>query len=634
MDPVAWHWGRLLFVHVTRMAWACVALSIFDSGARVERMRRVWVTLGCVALAGVAVSCGSDSKSPGCQAPCGESGVEGCYTFGSGESSIVARAKCEYDEEAGCMQWSLVEACNETCEKNVCDPSSSSGQCKFPCSELGVEECHTFASGSSGLVTRAKCEYDEKAGCQRWGVVEVCNGTCEKNVCDPGSEQGQCKDPCGELGAEGCYTFGSGDHTLVARAKCAYDEKAGCMQWEFVEACDETCEENVCDPVPESAECEFSCSEPGAEGCYMYKAGAYGFLARARCSYDAKLGCMQWRLVEKCDKTCEENVCDSAPGACVADCSTAGEKSCRNGDVVECREVAPGCFKKILAEPCDGYCDDGKCMECSTSCTEGSRTCVGYVLKQCKRNSIGCLDWETVKQCEVFCSKEVGSCSEDLPACKLTNGMTASIAQWTDGDTLWLYPESQGMCNEKEYDSQEKKWKNIRWRARIHGIDAPECTKEQNSYFYYTCVRDSVYTNTNEPYGYEAWKWAETKLPFRTEVVLTCDNINWETGACQYDATADDDAEDPSYNRYLVYLGYSEGSASYDFSIEIARRGLAFSNTKFSSSKRDAICRASKEAKDARENIWSLDDTVSGVLGHMGTAKQHGLKNMPSICSW
>lgn len=553
------------------MALACAVLSILDKGARVGMMRRIWETIGGVALAIVTVSCGSDSTSNECVSTCNLLGAEECYTFGSGEQAIVARARCVLDEQTGCAQWNLVEECEKTCEKNVCDFVSDSAQCNFPCNESG---------------------------------------------------------------AEGCYTFDLADRSVLARARCEYSESAGCLQWSLVEACDKTCEANVCDPVVEPGRCDFPCSVPGASECHTFESGGEKLLGRAVCVNDEKAGCKRWSLVEECNDTCEENVCDPVPGGCVSDCLTVGERSCRHGDVVECQEVDSGCLKKILVESCEGYCDGGQCKECPTSCTEGSRTCFGYVLKQCKRNSIGCLDWEDVKQCEVFCSKETGSCSEDLPACKLTNGATATVVQWTDGDTLWLYPESKGLCNEKKFDPKEKKWKNIRWRARIHGIDAPECTKERNKYYYYTCIKDSVYTDTNEPYGYEAWDWAQTKLPFRTEVVLTCDKTNWETGACQYDATADDDAEDPSYNRYLVYLGYSEGSASYDYSTEIARKGLAFSNTKFASSKRSAICRASKEAKDAKVNIWSLADTVSGVLEHMGYTKQRGLKNMPGICGW
>lgn len=87
-------------------------------------MRRLWETIGGIALAIVAVSCSNDSASHGCESPCEEPDAQACYTFGSGENSLVARAKCELDEKAGCFQWNFVEACNETCENDVCDPES------------------------------------------------------------------------------------------------------------------------------------------------------------------------------------------------------------------------------------------------------------------------------------------------------------------------------------------------------------------------------------------------------------------------------------------------------------------------------------------------------------------------------
>ncbi len=214
--------------------------------------------------------------------------------------------------------------------------------------------------------------------------------------------------------------------------------------------------------------------------------------------------------------------------------------------------------------------------------------------------------------------------------------MTAKVRQWTDGDTVWVVAKSDGSCNDYEYDAEDKKWKNIRWRIRVHGIDAPECSKAKNQYYYYTCIQDSKYTNTNERYGYESWKWAETLLPYNSVVTLTCDDYDKSTGICEYDATADDEADEDEvvYNRFLTYIGYAKNSASYDFSTELAREGLAFSNTKFSSSKRKAICDASKEAKDNGKNIWSLGSSVSDVLNKMGKKKKKGLKNMAKTCGW
>ena len=214
--------------------------------------------------------------------------------------------------------------------------------------------------------------------------------------------------------------------------------------------------------------------------------------------------------------------------------------------------------------------------------------------------------------------------------------MTAKVRQWTDGDTVWVIPKPSDASNDYEFDAKENRWKQIRWRSRIHGIDAPECSKGRNKYYYYTCIRDSKYTNNNERYGYESWEWADDLIGFGSEIVLTCDEYDPKTKICSYDATADDDADadEVVYNRFLAYIGYSKNSASYDFSTELAREGLAFSNTKFKSNKRAEICAASKEAKDAKKNIWSLGNSVSEVLSKMGSTKKNGFSNMPRLCGW
>ena len=107
-------------------------------------------------------------------------------------------------------------------------------------------------------------------------------------------------------------------------------------------------------------------------------------------------------------------------------------------------------------------------------------------------------------------------------------------------------------------------------------------------------------------------------------------------GVCEFDNTSDDDADEDEqvYNRFLTYVGYSKNNASYDFSVEIAREGLAFSNTKFPSSKRQQICDSQKEAINAKKNIWSLGNSISDVLKKMSTTKQKGLSSMSSRCNY
>ena len=84
---------------------------------------------------------------------------------------------------------------------------------------------------------------------------------------------------------------------------------------------------------------------------------------------------------------------------------------------------------------------------------------------------------------------------------------------------------------------------------------------------------------------------------------------------------------DATGNRILAYLGYVKNNTSYDYSTEMARLGMAFSNTKFSSSKRRQICMAQIDAQSAHVGIWA-----TGGLSQMGSGKRNGLKNMERIC--
>ncbi len=106
-------------------------------------------------------------------------------------------------------------------------------------------------------------------------------------------------------------------------------------------------------------------------------------------------------------------------------------------------------------------------------------------------------------------------------------------------------------------------------------------------------------------------------LPADTEVMITCDKPESD-GTCPLDATG---------NRELAYLGYVKNNTSYDYSTEMARLGMAFSNTKFPSSKRRQICMAQKEAQSSHVGIWS-----TGGLSQMGSGKRNGLKNMDKLC--
>ncbi len=391
----------------------------------------------------------------------------------------------------------------------------------------------------------------------------------------------------------------------------------GCTWWGKSESCALGCDETT-GRCRTNAACADSCTI-GTTSCQGKN--------RMECKAQPD-GCGAWVTAEVCPSSCDAQTGQCVSG-CVANCNSLSTVSCQGKSRVEC-QVVDTCMQNVEIEQCPRYCEAGKCVTCPTACTANAYSCNGLVLQHCEKDENGCLVNRVVETCNTYCDALSGSCKSEAPECKLVNGSHATVVQWTDADTVWVWPKGDGGCKTKDANG-----KNIRWRLRIAGIDAPECSKAKNSFYYYTCTKDTTYTNTNERYGYEAWQWTETLLPFRSEIILTCDDVTSE-GVCEFDNTSDDDADEDEqvYNRFLTYVGYSKNNASYDFSVEIAREGLAFSNTKFPSSKRQQICDSQKEAINAKKNIWSLGNSISDVLKKMSTTKQKGLSSMSSRCNY
>ena len=334
-----------------------------------------------------------------------------------------------------------------------------------------------------------------------------------------------------------------------------------------------------------------------------------------------------WIDIDTCQIACQNATCTQTLPDPQADCEF-GTKRCSGNLLQTCQMDINNNTLWVTQATCPDGCDPNalSCIDPSQpqiTCTANTRRCLGKHLQSCQTGVNGSTSWVTDKTCDAFCVPDKWICSETLPQCKLKNNSKATILQWTDGDTLWVRAVSDGTCNDYEYVQSQSKWMKLRYDLRIHGIDAPECAKRQNQYGYYTCVQNANYTNTNERFGYESWAEAVKLLPYEYEVTLTCDETEYD-GTCVFDRTD---------SRYLVYMGYARNNASYDFSVELARQGLAFSNTKFASSKRKEICTAQKEAIQAKRNIWSLGNTVSEVLSKMSTTKQTGLKKMESLCN-
>ena len=401
----------------------------------------------------------------------------------------------------------------------------------------------------------------------------------------------------------------------------------GCFYWKDVQAC-EVCSDGACSGTSSQPCQDGSCSEIPPKNCTnactQNDARCEGNVLQF-CAVGED-GCTFWKDEKTCPNGCEIDHCvaDNLPTECETQCNV-GQSYCKGQNVVECQTDADGCPVEVEIEQCSGTCSNGECVACSNSCEIGSKKCLGKTLSECVDKD-GCARYESVKKCESSCYPDVLKCSEDLPTCKIIDGRKGTILQWTDGDTLWVRAKTDGTCNDYEYTANSSgvySWKNVRFDIRLHGIDAPECSKAQNQYYYYTCKQDSSYGNDNEPMGYEAWDAASKLLPYNTEITIYCEQTQ-NDGTCALDATK---------KRYLTYIGYEKNNASYDFSTELARMGYAFSNTKFTSSKRKVICDAQREAQQAKVGLWSLGDTPEDVFSQMGSDKRKWLSSMTSKCN-
>lgn len=328
-------------------------------------------------------------------------------------------------------------------------------------------------------------------------------------------------------------------------------------------------------------------------------------------------GCTAWQ------NDVDSTRCQSNPSQCTETC-TPNELKCDGNNIMVCQLLTNGCPTWLLQESCSNGCAQGQC-QAAQPCTPGTHKCYGRTLQTCVQDGTG-TRWDNTRTCDAYCKADPGVCTEDLPACKITNGSLGTILQWTDGDTLWVRARSDNStCNEYEKDPESGEWKNIRFDIRVEGIDAPECTKDRNEYKYYTCIQDTKYTANNERMGYESWAEAVKMLPYQANIIIGCDTT-LKDGTCGYDATR---------KRRLAYIGYELNNASYDFSTEIARKGLAFANTEFikTTTKMDQICKAQNEAISKKVGLWSLASTQEAVLKLMNSDKQKNLSKMFGLCS-
>ncbi|MGI5830405.1 MAG: thermonuclease family protein [Bradymonadia bacterium] len=298
---------------------------------------------------------------------------------------------------------------------------------------------------------------------------------------------------------------------------------------------------------------------------------------------------------------CVDNNCvGNKPDGCQRDTECGDKQRCVSGECidVECR-LNTHCAGTLLcvdykcSDPADGCQRDTECGD-KQRCMSGDCIDVECRLNTHCAGTLLCVDYK---------------CSAPLTDCPLINGSKATIVQVTDGDTIWVTVRGAN-CLQKKYN------------IRIHGIDAPECSKVRNTYYYYECTQDEHYTNVNEPYGYESWLGVKNIIARNQELTISCDKPV-SGGWCPLDDT---------HERYLAYVSLNYAGKTIDLSTEIARQGLAFAHTGFTSSKLAQICAAQFEAFDNNTGLWSLATSFEGVRELMGKAKRAWLGSNEAKC--
>ena len=232
------------------------------------------------------------------------------------------------------------------------------------------------------------------------------------------------------------------------------------------------------------------------------------------------------------------------------------------------------------------------------TCTTGHRRCDGKKLMECDGSTYSILAEDCPQYCEDGHNGSNSACSDTKPSCTIKDGSQVKVVGWNDGDTVVVVPVASDDSCDNTNGLQD-----LRYSIRVLHIDSPECAKSQN-YSYnnvQTCNGSTFYTETNDPYGYEAWEKSTSLADAESIVTLNCDNSD-EYNICPNDANG----------RPLAYVKASSGE---DISTELVKAGLAFpslSRAPVPTEHEKQICRAFKEALQNHRNLWSDCTTSDG----------------------
>ena len=235
----------------------------------------------------------------------------------------------------------------------------------------------------------------------------------------------------------------------------------------------------------------------------------------------------------------------------------------------------------------------------SSTCTTGHRRCDGKKLMECDGTSYSIV----AEECESYCTDgsdgSSSACSETKPSCTIKDGIKARVVGWNDGDTVVVVPVSE----DSSCSSTNDLGREVHFSIRVLHIDSPECSKSQN-YTYsnvQTCNGSTSYSETNDPYGYEAWEKSTALADSDAIVTLNCENAD-EYNVCPNDVNG----------RPLTYV---KTSSEEDISTELVKAGLAFPSINRMPNPTEhekQICRAFKDAVQNHRKLWSHCTTTDG----------------------
>ena len=206
--------------------------------------------------------------------------------------------------------------------------------------------------------------------------------------------------------------------------------------------------------------------------------------------------------------------------------------------------------------------------------------------------------------CSSKCKKEADS------VCRMKNGAHGTVLLVVDGDTLKVRLDN-GDC--EPFGAVT---------IRMHGIDTPECAKENRAsaidpdYSAKAYIQDDVYNDKNEKGGYEASVFAND-LIYSAEnqgvVEIECETRSASDATCLLDATN---------GRYLAYIKLKKDGKYVDLADELVKAGYGMVYTDFTSQRLETYCASEKAAIEARNGFWSYAGSFEEAVKLLSEDKQ------------